>query len=86
MPSFSGCFSSPAFTTRWGSDIVLCAKIASADNSRSNKKPPLGVGPMFPRFSGQDIADDCLGRVIEVARLAPTGMELANLALDRGAR
>ena len=49
---------------------------SSADNSRSNKKPPLGVGPMFPRFSGQDIDDDCLGRVIEVARLAPTEWNL----------
>jgi len=27
---------------------------------------------MFPRFSEQDIADDCFGRVIEVARLAPS--------------
>ena len=76
----------PAFTTRWGNDTDTMRENSSADNSRSNKKPPLGVGPMFPRFSGQDIDDDCLGRVIEVARLAPTGMEPANVALDRGAR
>jgi nitroreductase len=49
---------------------------ASADNSRSNNKPQLGVGPMFPRFSGQNIDDDCLARVIEVARLAPTEWNL----------
>ena len=44
---------------------------ASADNPRAHKKVPLGVGPMFPRFSAQDIADDSLGRLIGVARLAP---------------
>ena len=31
---------------------------------------------MFPRFSAQDIADDCLARVIEVARLAPSEWNL----------
>ena len=54
--------------------------------SRAQKKAQLDVGPIFPRFSEQDIADDCLGRLIEVARLAPVGMEPADLALDRGAR
>jgi nitroreductase len=43
----------------------------SADSHRSFKRDQLGVGPMFPHFSEQDVADDCLGRVIEVARLAP---------------
>jgi len=49
---------------------------SSAGNSCSNSKPQLGVGPMFPRFSGQNIDDDCLARVIEVARLAPTEWNL----------
>ncbi len=49
---------------------------ASADNSRSHKKAPLGVGPMFPRFSERGITDDCLGRLIEVARLAPSEWNL----------
>jgi nitroreductase len=49
---------------------------ASAVNPRTHQKAPLGVGPMFPRFSEQGIADDCLGRVIEVARLAPSEWNL----------
>ncbi|MGD1103763.1 MAG: nitroreductase family protein [Terriglobia bacterium] len=49
---------------------------ASADNPCSHKKAPLGVGPMFPSFSEQGVADDCLGRVIEVARLAPSEWNL----------
>jgi nitroreductase len=40
----------------------------SADTHRSLQKAPLGVGPMFPRFSEQDISDDRLGQIIEVAR------------------
>jgi nitroreductase len=48
----------------------------NADNHRSHKKAPLGVGPMFPRFSDKDIADDCLGRVIEVGCLAPSEWNL----------
>jgi nitroreductase len=52
---------------------------ASAENAHAHEKPPLGVGPMFPRFSRQDIADDCLGRVIEVARLAPSDWNLGTL-------
>ena len=49
---------------------------ASADSHRSHKKAPLGVGPMFPRFSELDVADDCLGRLIDVARLAPSEWNL----------
>jgi nitroreductase len=49
---------------------------ASVDNHLSHPKAQLGVGPMFPRFSGQDVADDCLGRVIEVAGLAPAEWNL----------
>ena len=45
---------------------------ASADNSRAHKKPPLGVGTMFPRFSEQDVSDECVGRVIEVSRQIPS--------------
>jgi nitroreductase len=48
----------------------------STDNARAHKKAPLGVGPLFPRFSEQDIADDCLQHVIEVARLAPSEWNL----------
>lgn len=49
---------------------------ATADIARPHKKTPLGVGPMFPRFSEQAIADDCLAHVIEVARLAPSEWNL----------
>jgi len=49
---------------------------ASVDSRRSQEKAPLGIGPLFPRFSGQDIADDCLGRVIDTARLAPSEWNL----------
>jgi nitroreductase len=49
---------------------------ASVDSHRSHKKTPLGVGPMFPRFSEQEIPDECLGRVIELARLAPSDWNL----------
>jgi len=49
---------------------------ASADNSRFHKKAHLGVGPMFPHFSSQGIADDCLANVIEVARLTPSEWNL----------
>ena len=45
---------------------------ASADSHRSQKKPSQGVGLIFPRFSRQDIADDCLGRIIELAHPAPS--------------
>ena len=47
-----------------------------ADGHRSHKRAPLGVGPMFPRFSGQDIADECLGRVMELAHPAPSEWNL----------
>jgi nitroreductase len=49
---------------------------AGADSFRAPKKAPLDVGPLFPCFSAQDISDDCLGRVIEVARLAPSEWNL----------
>ena len=49
---------------------------ASPDNVRAQKKAQLDVGPMFPRFSEQDIADDCLGHLIDVARLAPSEWNL----------
>jgi nitroreductase len=49
---------------------------ASAVNARAHPKPPLGVGTMFPRFREQDIADDCLERVIERARRAPSEWNL----------
>jgi nitroreductase len=49
---------------------------AIGDNPRAYKKAPLDVGPMFPRFHEQDIADDCLGHLIEVARLAPSEWNL----------
>jgi nitroreductase len=49
---------------------------ATTENARSHKKAPLGVGPMFPRFGQQDIADDCLGHLIETSRLAPSEWNL----------
>src|SRR5208283_202660 len=76
MPLPSGCSLSSAFTTRLGSDILPMRENAIADNAYAHKKAQLDVGPMFPRFSEQDVADDCLGRVIEVARLAPSEWNL----------
>lgn len=70
------CFSSLAFTTRLGSDILPMHEYAGADNVRAQKKAQLDVGPIFPRFSEQDIGNDCLGRLIEVARLAPSEWNL----------
>lgn len=49
---------------------------AGADHARVQKNAPLDVGAMFPRFSEQDIADDCLGHLIEVARLRPSEWNL----------
>jgi nitroreductase len=49
---------------------------ALENNPPSPKKALPGVGPMFPRFSKQDISDECLGRVVEVARLTPSDWNL----------
>jgi len=76
MPSSLDYFSSRAFTTRSDSEISTMRENTVADNSRSNKNAPLGVGPMFPRFSARDIDDDSLARVIDGARLAPTEWNL----------
>jgi nitroreductase len=76
MQSSLDYFSSRAFTTKSGSDISDMRENTSAENSRSTKKAPLGVGPMFPRFSAQDVEDDALARIIDGARLAPTEWNL----------
>ena len=55
-----------------GSGLMTMREMTGADNPRSNKKALLAVGAMFPRFLQKDIPDDCLGRVIEMARLAPS--------------
>ena len=47
-------------------------EMATAENSRSHKKALPAVGAMLPRFLPQDINDDCLGRIIEMACLAPS--------------
>ena len=47
-----------------------------ADSRYSGKKPPLGVGSVFPAFSRQDITDDCLGQVIAMAHRAPSEWNL----------
>ncbi len=36
----------------------------------------MGVGPVFPRFNGREITEECLGRVMELARLAPSDWNL----------
>jgi nitroreductase len=69
MQLFSELLSSRVIT-KSGSVNCSMRESASAENSRAHKKLPLGTGPMFPRFSGQDIADDCLAWVIDVARQA----------------
>jgi nitroreductase len=47
-----------------------------ANNSRHAGNPKLGVGPMFPRFSTQDVDDDSIAGVIDSARLAPAEWNL----------
>lgn len=42
------------------------------DNATFEPRPLLLVGPVFTRFTGQDIPDTALERIIEVARLAPS--------------
>jgi len=76
MPLSLEHFSSRAFTTRLGSDTYFMRENTSADNSRPEKSPQLGVGPMFPRFSARDVDDDFLARVIDVVRVAPTEWNL----------
>ncbi len=76
MASSSEYFSSSAITPRWGSDIFAMRENASVEKYHSHQKPALGVGPMFPRFSERDMTDDSLGRLIEVARLAPSEWNL----------
>jgi nitroreductase len=55
---------------------LFMSEITSTDNARAHKKSPLGVGPLFPRFSERDIADDCLQHVMDVARHAPSEWSL----------
>ena len=76
MPSSSECSSSSGFTTRLGNEISSMRENDSAGNLRAPKKAQLDVGPLFPCFSEQEISDDCLGRVIELARLAPSEWNL----------
>ncbi len=40
------------------------------------KRPQLRVGPVFPHFSGQDVANGALARVIDGACLTPTELNL----------
>jgi nitroreductase len=47
-----------------------------ADNSLHHKKPRLSLGPVFPHFSNQDVADASLARVIDEACLTPTDLNL----------
>jgi nitroreductase len=69
-------FSSPVFTHRSGNGASSVREVASVDNQRSHKKALLDVGPVFPRFSAHDVADDCLGRIIEIARSVPSEWNL----------
>ncbi len=45
-------------------------------HSRRSRQSHLGVGPLFPHFSKQDVADNCLGQLIEAAHVAPSGWNL----------
>jgi nitroreductase len=45
---------------------------AAAHNELSHNKAHLGVGPTFPRFSGQDIADACLRRLFQAVSVVPS--------------
>jgi nitroreductase len=53
---------------RSGNEACTMHEDASADNVRAPQKAPLGVGLTFPRFSSQDVTDECLARVIAEAR------------------
>jgi nitroreductase len=50
--------------------------IAVAEDHRFQLRTPMGVGPVFPRFSARDIAEECLSRVMEVAGLAHSNWNL----------
>jgi nitroreductase len=76
MPSSLDYFSSWAFTIKLDSDISNMHENKIAESSRSTQNVSLGVGPMFPRFSAQDVDDDSLARIIDGARLAPTEWNL----------
>jgi nitroreductase len=69
MQSFSESFSLPV-TTRFGSDTDSMREDASMENTRAQRKASLGLGPKFPHFRRQDVTDDCLACVIDLARHA----------------
>jgi len=46
---------------------------ASAENTRAQRKVPVGVGSVFPDFSARGIAEECLARLMEVARQPGAG-------------
>jgi len=58
------------------SDNFFMRENAGVESHRAYKQAPLSVGPLFPPFSEQDVADDCLGRVIGVAHAAPSEWNL----------
>jgi nitroreductase len=50
--------------------------IALAEDHRLQLGRPMGVGPVFPRFSAREITEECMGRVMEAARQAPSNWNL----------
>ncbi len=71
MQSYSDYRPSPVIT-KSGNLPYSMRENAGTENSRVQKKLPLGLGPTFPRFRSQDIPDECLAAVINVACQAGT--------------
>ena len=63
-------------TTRWVSDNIPMRENSRSDTLSPCPKTLWGAGPIFPRFSKKDVADDCVGNLLEVARLAPSEWNL----------
>ncbi len=49
---------------------------AVAEDRQFHLRVPMGVGAAFPRFSAREITEDRLGRLMEVAGLAPSNWNL----------
>jgi nitroreductase len=50
--------------------------IAVAEDRGVQLRVPRRLGPVFPRFSGRDISEECLARLMEVTDLAPSNWNL----------
>ncbi len=76
MPSSSGLVSSRLLTFESDNeDHTSMRESVVAENHGFAHPVPLGAGTAFPRFSGREITEECLARVME-AGLAPSGWNI----------